>query len=460
MAISGLVLGGLALDACARALPTPTPTRLPPTPTPRPKEPTPEPTATPDKAVIWTKDFVRLPPESAGDGGPRAFLTNSDKLFFADDDRPTAFNLTDGKKLWQGEDKGVVYGVEEETVYIVRGYDRRLIALDAKTGGKKWDAVFNFAHFLPPNRAQETKDVQVHSLWITPKTVHLSFVWRGESTFSTMDKKTGEKLWESQRETDILGCTDEIITARQVVYTPSSATNLFGNKENYLFGFNLITGNVMWAEDLNVRSYPSTYLLMASNDRVFFGVGDKPVSPKRFALNVANMASGISQSIGVEVKQIVADTRDTVILGDRDLGLTYAIEISTGKIVWQNDDLVIDQVLGVSKNTMIGRRNSPAFLYGLDPKDGRKPKWRFELPQYSSSSVAKPIIFQDKILYGDGQHLAFLDPETGKQLTKRIALPQEPTYFAPQKNFVLVQTGTATPRIDATSFGTLSAVKI
>jgi outer membrane protein assembly factor BamB len=401
------------------------------------------------------------------------------------DGYPAAFNLTKGEKLWQWEDKAIVYGAEPETVYVVRP-DKRLYALDSQTGQTKWKTVFGELGGYSPD----------WPLWTAQNTVCLPFsVKRGshfwDLPFATIDKKTGYILWGHEG-AKICAQTDktllaakyqrwvgfDLITGREKwtrshllydddmlensphVSWQTSKNSLFYLKPNPspslldkgqpLIAVDIDSGQTLWEnkeEYVTIEAlFPNRiYVTRYDDDQLNLIVLD-PQTGKKFWTwpDFALIWEGTRVRPGYH---FVGELEEMTIISHRDLGYTYGVEASTGKTLWMNDDLRLSRLVGISKNTLIGVYQ-PSFLFGLNPATGER-KWRLEL----SEVTHKVILFGDKLIYGSGQALAVLDPETGKSISI-IPLPDRPTRLAPQKDFLLAQTGAPG------GLGTLSAVRI
>ena len=173
---------GIALPPTKLAPTKPTPIEIKPTPT-KPTKPTPAETKEVKQGILWTQELLFSSKKR------EAFFVNQDKLFLATPEGyPAAFNLATRKKLWQWEERGIVYGAEPETVYMVR-YDKRLYALDTQTGQTKWKVVPGVSDSIEVS----------FPMMIGKQTVHLPLEDKGNclgcSSLLSIDKKTGQILW-------------------------------------------------------------------------------------------------------------------------------------------------------------------------------------------------------------------------------------------------------------------------
>lgn len=483
------ILGTMAGSVACRVSPS---KEGPPTEPIPPKEPTPVPTPTREvvptptpkeieRGVLWTEGLY-LPPKSPSDKLPEAFFATEDQLFLADvDGYPMAFNLTekgDREWVWGWDDRGRVYGAEQGTVYLLRE-DQRLYALDARSGEQKWKAVFGV------DNAYYTAD---WPLWICQETAHLPFWATGIlSGFElvTIEKKTGNILWWHY-ESSIIAKTERTLVTQDDVGWGA------------WHGLDPVTGDEKWA--IGLRGFASTFG-QTSEDSVFYllKTGGDYWSPE-YSLAAVDVDSGEQtwQSEGRQIEEIFAVTSNRIYVRDsqnnlvafeqetgdvlwtfpnvsyhgstllgeiidglaiithENMGYTWGIDALSGRLLWENDDLRLNRLVGGVQETLVGVYNDPYFrnpplLYGLDTFGQRK--WRLELPDVTH----KVIIFRDKLVYGSGANLAVLDPTTGQRLSS-IPLPDSPKKLSPHEHFLLVQTGA--PYYHQPGAGTLSAVRI
>jgi len=514
--LAGLGTTGFLVSGCAienRAISTekapklPTGIALPPTKL-APTKPTPTETKEAKQGILWTLELLFSSKKR------EAFFTNQDKLFLATPEGyPAAFNLATGKKLWQWEERGIVYGAEPETVYMVRS-DKRLYALDTQTGQTKWKVV--------PG-ASDSIEVSF-PMMIGKQTVHLRFEDKGYclgcSSFLSIDKKTGQILWWEnspnrsffkyyiQSESTIIivpygyasaqdyvrgvdpttgrekwaleegvfpfpgdiGHVDALANIRKAHFTED---RLFCRRRiktgsgttddtSVITAIDLDSGKEIWrSESKGKNQYEPSYeeVISVSPTAVYALCSTGFRQESTWLLIALDRQTGEELWLGPDMHHVWAQMREvsgwdlvgeiegTAILSNENLGYTHGIDVASGKERWENDDLRISHLVGISKNTLIAEYNnpdsSPPFLFGLDPATGGR-KWRLELSQVTHEA----IIFHDKVIYGNGRALTVLDPETGALLST-IPLSDQPTRLVPQKDFLLAQ-----------SKGNLSAVLV
>ena len=443
--------------------------------------------------ILWARPLLippRAPSAVAYLGQPRdAFFVHEDAVFFADPGGyPAALDLNTGNPLWQWEDKGIVYGVEPQTVYIVRS-DQRLYALDTRTGQIKWKTIFGLSD-----------NVQADwPLWIGKQTLYLPFrdlgFCLGCPYLVSIDKNTGQILWwdsngleyEYSESTVIVTLGGGHIRGLHPI-TGNAKWDLqlahgYGERhfilENRLYcklqgvaggapgpiaAIDLDSGKSIWevGKDYQQRGEYYTDIVAVSPALVYaiYATGYHEEAP--WHLSVLDRQTGEELWTWPDFAHIWAGSRErpgyhfvgelegTTIISHRNLGYTYRVEFRSGSVLWKNDDLVLNHLVGVSRNTLIalgGSSPDSPFLFGLDPATGER-RWRLELVQLT----AQPIILQDRIIYGSGQSLVVLDPETGTFMLT-IPLPDRPGRLIAQGDFIVVQTGSPG------SVGTLSVVR-
>lgn len=482
--VAGLGAASLIADGCVtgrRTAPNETIVEL------STKKPSPTETKEAKKGVLWTQELL-IPKV------PEAFFTSQDKLFLATPEGyPAAFNMATMKKLWQWEEQGTVYGIEPETVHVVRP-DKRLYALEAQTGQTKWKAIPGVDN-----------NIEVGwPLMIGKQTVHLPFVDKGRcyecAYLWSIDRNTGQVLWWEDASpqlkrylqskstiiidrTNTYGCGYEcnlvgidpftgsekwvlypdpsglfiISDDRTCLYYLKDLNPGFGIDEMYpLTAVDLDSGQEIWCaykgkEDL--RRYQD--IISVSPNVVYALCSTNPTWPEPQYLSILDRQTGEELWRGPETTHVaqttvreqvrgwnfLGETEGMVILSNENLGYTSAINLKGGDIkeAWSNDDLRVNRLVGTSNNILVAVYNnpdsSPPSLFGLDLTTGRR-KWRLELPQ----PTHKAIIFHDKIIYGEGQNLVVINPETGV-LSSNIPLSDQPTRLVPEKDFLLAQCG-------------------
>ncbi len=488
----GFIAGGCCAVSRQETPPEKTP-EPPMKPTPNIIKPSSTETKEIKKGILWSQElFIPPAPEHFRTifPEPEVFFTTQDKLFLATPEGyPTAFNLATGKKLWQWEERGTVYGSELETVYVVRS-DKRLYALDAQTGQTKWRVIPGVDNNI---------DVG-WPLMIGKQTMHLPFIDKGYfaefSYLLSIDKKTGQVLWweDSPNLKRYIQSESTIVIDR---------TNTYGCGYNCnLVGIDPTTGNEKWvlhpdpsgifviSQDLSHLFYlkdlnpgfglDQMYLLTAvdldsgkevwcaykgeedlrryydiisvSQKMVYALCSTNPKWPEPQYLSVLDRQTGeelwrgpetthITQTIIKESVQgwnFLGEIEGMVILSNENLGYTSAFNLTGGETRWNNDDLRINRLVGTSNNVLVAVYNDPnssPSLFGINLTTGQR-QWRLELPHPSH----KAIIFHDKIVYGEGQSLVVIDPETGA-ISSTIPLSDKPTRLVPEKDFLFAQYG-------------------
>ena len=493
--LAGLGTAGLLASSCSfgrrttstERTPTPSTERLLiPTETRELTRATPVETKEVEQGILWTQKLL-FPPEIPG-GSFLADEDNPDKIFLVTPEGyPATFNLATGEKLWQWEDRGTIYGTEPGTVYAVR-YDKRILALEAQTGQEKWNVVPN----LPSGIEQSFPMI------IGKETIHFPYVDNrpcsgicpgyAPSLLLSIDKKTGQVLWwENSREARYYQGSESTIIIIKPFPLAARARDFKGvnpvtGEQKWTFGdvwsgvftgdrlfctereelgaplvavgIDLDSGKEVWRASKGTedwRSYEG--VIVVSPTRIYALYSADPTWPDAWYLGAFDRQTGEELWKGPDIAHIswagmipeqimgwnfIGEIEGVAIVSSENLGYTDAINFERN-VVWRNDDLRINRVAGIAKNTLIAEYNNPdsppSFLFGLDPETGER-KWRLELSQVTHEA----IIFHDKVNYGNGQVLTVLDPETGALLST-IPLPDQPTRLVPQKDFLLAQSG-------------------
>jgi len=256
--------------------------------------------------LLWTQQLRILPEDM------QSFFVKADKVFLMDPEGyPGAFQLHTGEQLWRWQDRGTVYGVDEDTVYLLRE-DKRLYALDSATGQPQWKAIFDVYGLWP--------------LWIGRDTVHVPFgvpsdYAAGHSVFATVDKRTGSVLWWSEGVSEIVGVTDQ--TAMDCLHV--SPTSCWRG----LRGLDPTTGAEKWTAETDL----SCATVQVSGTDFFYLPENRLVA--------ASIGSGsvFWHSERVNIQEIIAVTQGTVHAeyeegGRNSPSYLTAIDRHTGKELW------------------------------------------------------------------------------------------------------------------------------
>jgi eukaryotic-like serine/threonine-protein kinase len=301
------------------------------------------------------------------------------------------------------------------TVYF-GGYDKKVYALDAATGDKKWE-------FLAGDNFQSSPAYADGVLYVTcyDKKVY------------ALDAKTGSKLWEFA--TNWFFTNGSPSVANGIVYVPS----------DYLYALDAKTGKEIW----KYRDHKDSYEFQASPTVVdgvvycssrgcAFNAGPSALDAKTGAMiwhrsmcvtESSPMVAGNSVYYGNETdglysfnkvtgeqnwffdaKDFITTTSPTfsdglVFIGTWDNNL-YAIDAATGKQKWAFDTKGwINSSPIISDGFIFFGSNHKGMVYALDAKSGSK-KWEFQTGEFdnveSSPVIANGIVYigsNDKNIY-------------------------------------------------------------
>lgn len=438
--------------------------------------------------ILWTQDLLISPDAATGEARQAFFVEGSRVFFSTPEQHPVAVDLGTGEQLWQWDDEGTVYGADADIAYAVRP-DNRLYALDSQNGTEKWKVVI-------PDVLEEEAWIE-RPLWMGSEGVYLPCRLSG-ANYATVTgppvvvaiQWDGRVIWTKEG-AEIIAKSDQILLVKD-----------WGGAYVRWRGLEAITGTEKWAFSPGWPTLSGAQLRI-TDDHVYFVLRSETedisvlYSVAKMAMDSGNIVweteqtdleceilligegavyvlrrdfwSGDLQHVALNPEtggEFWARDRATYFLGEsppmaflssEDLGYTWAVEISSGEELWKNDDLRINRLVGLVKETLIAVYNDPSRiapprLFGLEPQTGQI-RWRLELSQVSHRVVA----FGDRLVYGSGQQLVVVDPETG-QSSLSVALSGRPSDLVAQGDVLLVQTGSAGAL--GSSAGAISAVRI
>lgn len=424
-----------------------------------------------DKVIV--KDTETLSQESAEiSSGKYEIITTSgtdnDFCYRKDEDRvynfnyelgrvvAQAFNPNNGEEVWEWEDdwekEGYILGVDSELLYI-RRKDNRIYAIDINNGKLKWKIMPD----VPIRVEGVITNVELACFLGTPSDVadgvifavnkeNGSVLWNteymgsrvvggilpGDAFFSKtgqtlvveergrykgIDTKTGNLRYETSGDRCCgsyeLGGTIDLLDNHFI------ESHSFITEGGSIGLFNLDSGNVLWK-----TSRDDIYgILEITQNNIYTGAGGSELVT--FDLNTgkeiwsrSNLSFWCNLDSGEE--EFLGELENIVILSNPKLSFTWGVDSKNGAIIWENDDLVLDEILGISNNMIIGL-NSNKFLFGIDAKTGHR-KWRLDLSQRSIGEKTigdeiyvdhSGIIINNKIVFFDKEGLIFIEPSDG-----------------------------------------------
>jgi len=113
-------------------------------------------------------------------------------------------------------------------------------------------------------------------------------------------------------------------------------------------------------------------------------------------------------------------------------GKTYAIDSTNGLLTWENDDLILQDLIGIYSNIIIGYKEN--FIFGIDKNNGSRI-WRIEsdsnLDYFSINKNNKIIkelvggvIIEDKCIFKNGNKFIILNALNGEKI-KELEIQQD-----------------------------------
>jgi len=439
------------------------------------------------QGILWT---LSAPvPGSLGLGG---YCVGEDTVFVMEGQGlVTASDLDTGQQLWRWEElwetRGKIIDCDLDGVYLGRS-DSRFYALDAHNGQQRWKItlVNMIGQGEQWNLATQDEDRLYFDFAHNPHGALGSY----DHLLIAIDKRDGSVLWSHPAGEllmpygIIVGRTEQTLLEKQGIAEetlrgvdpvtgkvkwelPGRLEAISGNTffilrlkgfVGSIVAFEIDTGGKLWqteAEDLEsiVQITPaSVYATTFGNHglRVF----DRQTGQESWSWQIDVSYTPYRRGAG-----FLGEFEGTTILSDKSLGFTWAIDAQTGNVRWQNDDLVLERIAGVSQNTLIGLRRLPVVkgpntaMYGIDFATGEL-KWRIELSLCSwndlstGETIDGPVIWGDKIIDASEERtLVFLDSKTGERISA-ISLPIHPYDFLFREDVLLMW-----------SLGTLVAVQ-
>jgi outer membrane protein assembly factor BamB len=320
-----------------------------------------------------------------------------------------AYNVADGKSLWQSEVIGRPGGdfnggkstptLDEGLVYVL-GQFGDLVCLDAKSGKVVWKKSLtgDFGGRMQQWNFTESPLVDGNKLLATPG--------GPQGTMVALDKKTGATLWQSRQWTDATAYSSIV---------PSD----FGGKRHYVqlteqsvAGVDAATGSLLWrAPRRGATAVVPTPIV--AGDLVFVTSG----------YNIGCNLFKLQRVGNVIASQQVYASRDMVnhhggvillgqhLYGHSDNGNWTCMELRTGRVAWKHQ--------GVGKGAMAyadghlycraESGNGTVALVAATPQ-GYQEKGRFDQPDRSGkNSWAHPVIAGGRLYLRDQDVLLCYD---------------------------------------------------
>ena len=388
----------------------------------------------------------------------------------------TARDLRTGSLIWTAENAGTILTADSTFAYVAAA-EQRIDVLHANSGEFSWRVFtpepIEMAPGAQSNVLVESDDPELvilslllgsHSL--SRYVFHIE-VGTGEITQQTVldpggvvndifitphadigrSLRTGELLWQipERSEWEICGpfivfldvrrtennevyalVAYEIETGRGVWATPISGDSdgriecalggWFGNLPS-TFGYNQI-----FARSTYLRFFKS-FISPESRSVYFSDRFPEPMLSFHLPtgeLQTTGLPSTADVSRRVDTYEWLGETNSSLVYVHEGFGLTQAYDTMTHDLVWENAQLILDELIGGTSETLIGLVevdvfSNAAIMVGLDPESGIE-KWRYE---YTADSTELRVIVGNYLFIspGEGSDIWILDPDTGEPVT-------------------------------------------
>lgn len=382
-------------------------------------------TAKPKVEQFWTQEISLLP--QVLQIPPAEHFKIYDNVVYTTDANgfPQAISK-DGKKIWTWEDRepAVVCGKDEDTIYVLRP-DQRIYAIDLQNGKTKWKVIPEIQQgtFFRPK------------IFVQKETIHIAFASSAGSRgtpFLTIDKKTQNMTWLEENASAIDVFDGTILAHYWAGY-------------GRIFGFDAKSGQEKWYQDLfngnfsnnGLRSQDGIvyYLVNKQNEKIKFEAREIATGKKVFeGIETGDLIKLVSKDIICIVRYgsygnpqsvdafdpktgskkftipIFDNTLNNNISGDllsiqddlvlhtqKTKGITSAIDVKSGKVIWENDDFRPSFYVGREARIIVATSQDQldsriTKIHFIDATTGKSIK-----PPITQNISFKPILVGDKI---------------------------------------------------------------
>jgi outer membrane protein assembly factor BamB len=430
--------------------------------------PSPVPTEQKRHGVLWTR-AITLPPkiDKSFDSIERdleetaSFFIHDGTLYCADSDGyPLAVRLDTGEEVWRADDTGIVIALDSENVYVTLSTNSLLYTLDSSTGQRKWITALPHEIFGPLSIIddvvyvsgfggvaaidRETGGILWSDRWhrthsVTNHTVLVSreVIGTGHYEIAAIDIRDGSEKWSTSSQYDVLATFDD-----QVFYERSEGNSYFFTVAD------IDTGEALWSavspfgersnSSITVEVRPNAllinYLKWGSGSTVLLSDRQTGETLEDLEHDITSYLKCISQRNGVFVW---TDRHNRVLIATND----------DGRLLWQNIEIGIDDILGVSDDNIIclGWRDRSHYVFAIDPETG-DIAWRITLK--SSLLAPDPIMISDRIisLSEDSRTLLVYGVANGQQISQ-IPLADSARLLVGYDDLLLVELGSRYERM-------------
>ena len=277
------------------------------------------------------------------------------------------------------------------TIYI--GTTKRLLAVDSKTGGKKWEFEAGYPYinhtpvlgvdecfYLPIvgkkiyainriTRAKKWEHSTIGEMYSAPAVGKNGTVYIGTDAgyMFGLDSNSGEELMRFK-------ATDGIFSSPAI----ANDGTVYVASENNLHAVNGLTGKEKWSFKTDVfNSFQSSEIAVDFDGSVYIGTTDyNTIQNKIYAIRgESGLKKWESTVEGTVNASPVIGPGGIIYIGTRQ-GLLYALDANTGEKIWtfSTGGIVSAAVVGVNGTVYVGSTDSK--IYAIDGNSGVK-KWEF-----------------------------------------------------------------------------------
>lgn len=277
-------------------------------------------------------EFTKAWKESFGSGSSKRDillaqpLINGDNVYALDvEGRLTAFNLTDGEKIWkttlepqnkradETSLKGAGIATDGATIYATTGFGD-VFAVNAADGEIKWRQELQTPLRIAPTLA--AGKVMVQNI---------------ENKIYALDAQNGEILWNY----DIALEDTTMVGGASVAYSPSLDVVITGFSNGEIQAFSATFGTPLWSDMLisNRQAYSSTYLHTIKAAPVIEG-------DTVYALGTADVLAAVDIRSGMRIWEKEIGGSNTPLLAGNALYIItenndlVAVDTQNGKVLW------------------------------------------------------------------------------------------------------------------------------
>src|SRR3989338_8719656 len=407
--------------------------------------------------ILWTQDLV-IPLPDFQITRDAFYITPEIIALTNSQGHAMGVRIADGKGWKYDEDPLFVYGADSNGVYGFR-QDRRLVAVDAKVGQKKWSVVF-------PSGNQ----ANVRLPFVVCKdTIHPTLQFAQQFLALGISKDTGSVLWQQVGQiiggtsfTVIIDGTSGIEAANGKKKWQVDAHDQFATGRNRRIADNTLfykNSNDSPVAALDLDSGTQLWINRVKNDGIVLATSNAVcltfqtgIAKRGLILVEAKSGNTIRQSNEFPFEDFVGEKNEWFVWTNSSTGTTSFTNTANGYAV-TNDDLRLNMLTGTIKNVLVGAFMDPrgqSYLYGVDiTAKNADRKWRLPIER----SNYPPAIVNGKVLVSSSACLQVIDGASGKVL-EQVALRGAVSRMTSLNNIALIQTG------NPGQLGTLSAIKL